>query len=427
MEVVMLERYFVRPQTVDRIRSSWIGGAIEQYVAWLSENGYASRNVFRRVPILVGFGEFSQKRGAKEWDELPGHIGAFSNWWASKHGTGQRSPTSRKKVVAEARNPIEQMLRLVIPCFAGTGRSHKPENPFEDQAPGFFQYLREERGLRPSTIWHYEHGLRHFAGYLKKINLTALGHLSAPVLSAFVMERAQKPLCMATRSNICGILRVFLRYLHREGVLDRDLARTVEFPQEYRLSHIPRSITWDEVRRVLQAVDRRTPAGKRDYAMLLLLVTYGLRAHEVAALTLDDIDWRNGRLRIPERKAGHSTAYPLSPLVGQTIIEYLKEGRPKTTDRHVFFRVLAPYKPITSAVLSCRARDYLLKAGISCPRPGSHTFRHTCVQRLIDAEFTLKTIGDYVGHRSPASTEIYTKVDIEALREVACGDGEDVV
>jgi integrase len=174
-------------------------------------------------------------------------------------------------------------------------------------------------------------------------------------------------------------------------------------------------------------VDRRTPTGKRDYAILLLLVTYGLRAREVAALTLDDVEWRNNRLQIPERKAGHSTAYPLSIVVGEAIVDYLRHGRPQTQDRHVFFRSQAPLDPIGHAAVSSRARHYLQKAGIQIPRPGSHTLRHTCVQRLVDADFGFKAIGDYVGHRSPASTQIYGKVAIEALRQVALGDGEEIL
>ena len=111
-------------------------------------------------------------------------------------------------------------------------------------------------------------------------------------------------------------------------MLIKDISGVVEHPQTFRLSGIPRSITWEEVRRVLESVDRRTPTGRRDYAILLLLVTYGLRAREVAAPTLDDIDWRNERLRIPERKAGHSTAYPLSSVVGEAILDYLMSRNP---------------------------------------------------------------------------------------------------
>jgi len=113
--------------------------------------------------------------------------------------------------------------------------------------------------------------------------------------------------------------------------------------------------------------------------------------------------------------------------VGQAIVDYLQNGRPQSADRHVFFRVIAPQNPITEATVSSRVAHYLHKIGISVPRAGSHTLRHTCVQRLVDAEFDLKVIGDYVGHRCTASTEIYSKVAIESLREVACGDGEEVL
>jgi integrase len=152
-----------------------------------------------------------------------------------------------------------------------------------------------------------------------------------------------------------------------------------------------------------------------------------LRGREVAALTLNDIDWKHERLAIPERKAGHSTAFPLSKSVGEAIIDYLQHGRPKTPDRHVFFRSAAPLQPIGSAAVSSCARQYLLRAGVHVPRPGSHTLRHTLVQRLVDADFSLKEIGDFVGHRSPASTQIYGKVALESLRQVALGDGEEVL
>lgn len=223
------------------------------------------------------------------------------------------------------------------------------------------------------------------------------------------------------------MLRVFLRYAHREGAHGADLSGAVGWPQVYRLSNIPRSISWDDVNRVLASVDRRSKAGRRNYAILLLLVTYGLRAREVAELSLDDIDWKNDRLRVPERKAGHSTAFPLSPVVGEAILDYLRHGRPETSDRHLFFRAVAPRRPIGAAAVSSLCRAYLLSAGVDVPRPGSHTLRHSAVQRLIDADFDLKTIGDFVGHRSSRSTEVYAKVAVEALREVALGDGEAVL
>ena len=220
---------------------------------------------------------------------------------------------------------------------------------------------------------------------------------------------------------------MFLRYAHREGAIARDLSRVVEGPQVYRLADIPRSISWEEVGQVLACVDRRTAVGKRDWAILLLLATYGLRSREIAALTLDDIDWKHERLAVPARKAGHSTAFPLSHAVGEALVDYLKHARPQSTDRRVFFRAVAPVAPLDYATIGGRARHYLLKAGIQVARPGSHTLRHSCVQRLVDADFSLKSIGDFVGHRSPRSTEVYRKVAVESLREIALGDGEEVL
>jgi integrase/recombinase XerD len=210
--------------------------------------------------------------------------------------------------------------------------------------------------------------------------------------------------------NIAGTLRVFLRHLHREGLLQRDISKQVEVPQHYRLADIPRSISWDSVQKMLDQVDRRTFVGRRDYAMLLLMVTYGLRTREVALLTLDDLDWKHDRLHVRERKADHNTTYPLAPAVGEA----------------AFWRHLAPRLPLTQAAVSAMASKYLHKAGIPVSRPGSHTLRHACVQRLVDNGFPLKTIGDYVGHRSPSSTMIYGKVQVGALREVAVSDGEDL-
>jgi len=425
-EVVMLERYYVRPVTVDRIRTSWIAPAIEQYVGWLAEQRYSSKTVSRRIPLLVAFGEFAKTRGATEFAQLADHLEPFVQTWVSGHARGKRSAQARKKIAEVVRNAVRQMLRLAIPGYIGRGRPHRPANPFEAQAPGFISHLTEEKGLQPRTLYQYRFHLYQFAAYLTRIGLKDLAYLSPKVLSGFVADYGPH-VAWPTLRNACGSLRVFVRYLYREGVLAKDLSSLVEFPQSYRLSGIPRSIGWEQVEQVLSGIDRRSACGKRDYAMLLLLATYGLRGCEVAALTLDDIDWRNDRLKIRERKAGNSTTYPLSAVVGTAIVDYLKNARPASKDRRVFLRTLAPLVPISSAAVSCRAAHYIRKTGIAVPRPGAHTLRHSCVQRLVNANFSLKHIGDYVGHRNAASTQIYGKVAIEALREVAQGDGEEVL
>ncbi|MHB1490324.1 MAG: tyrosine-type recombinase/integrase [Cellulomonas sp.] len=396
---------------------------IEEYVVWLVEHHYSVKSIWRRVPIVFAFGEFAAARGVCALSELPALLDAFVAERVARHDV---STGSTRPMAKEVRGPVEQMLSVVLSGFEPSGRRHHAQ-PFASVVPGFFDYLLEERGLRPASVLGYHHHLDRFEAYLRRIRVESIQELSPAILSAFVVERASAGLSRSTVRDGAGVLRVFLRYAHREGVLASDLSAAVGFPQVYRLSGIPRSISWADVNRVLAGVDRRTEAGRRDYAILLLLVTYGLRGREVAALTLDDLDWKRERLAIPERKAGHSTAFPLSTVVGEALLAYLQHGRPETSDRHVFFRAVAPRHPIGAAGVSSRARYYLLKAGVDVPRPGSHTLRHSAVQRLVDADFDLKTIGDFVGHRSARSTEVYAKVAVEALRAVALGDGEAVL
>jgi integrase/recombinase XerD len=169
---------------------------------------------------------------------------------------------------------------------------------------------------------------------------------------------------------LCSILKVFFRYLYRVGLMTRDLSKAIESPRRYRLSNLPRSITWSEVEVMLLKVDRRSAVGKRDYAILLLLVTYGLRSREVGALTLNDIDWKRDRLDVRGRKAGHSTAYPLAPTVGEALLDYLKHGRPETTERVLFIGAYAPYPPLSRVAVSDAGEIVSPQGGDQCVPAG---------------------------------------------------------
>src|SRR4051812_30773066 len=269
----MLETYFVKPQTVDRIRAVWIGAEIERYVAWLAERGYSVRCVLRRVPLLVAFGEFARLKGARSVADLPDHVDAFVDKRVGESRDAHRG--MGQTFVRDIRGPVEQLLRLVVVGFEGTGRPHHAV-PFAEAVPGFFGYLTSERGLRPESVVSYRHHLDRFEAYLGRVGVAGLHELSPALLSAFVAERSGAGLAKTTVREGCGVLRVFLRYAHREGLVRAELWKAVGWPQAYRLSTIPRSISWDDVGKVLAAVDRRTPCGKRDYAILLLLATYGL-------------------------------------------------------------------------------------------------------------------------------------------------------
>jgi integrase/recombinase XerD len=234
----MLESYFVRPNTVDGVRASWIGAEIERYVVWLAESGYSARSVLRRVPLLVCFGEFARARGARTVAELPEHIEPF----VAERMVGRPAVRCDGRLVArEFRNPVEQMLALAVPGFVGRGRRRARE-PFTGELPGFFEYLVSERGLRPRSLRNYQDHLVPFERYLARIGVVRLLELSPEILSAFIAERAGRGLAKTTLRDCCGVLRVLLRYAHREGVLHSDLSAVMEWPQAYRLSSIPRLI-----------------------------------------------------------------------------------------------------------------------------------------------------------------------------------------
>lgn len=414
----MLDHYFLKPSTVDRIRGCWLGAAIERYVRWLSEHGYEARSVYHRVPLLVRFARFTAHAGTLA--TLGGHVDGFIQEQLGCRRRRSRSETARQQYIRDVRSRIQHFLRV---SRIGEAPPTPAARPLAQWAPAFFTHLREERGLSPTTVDGYATQLRSFERYVTAQRLDGPRAITPAALDRFLAE-TRTHLCARSLVVTCAVLRAFLRYLFREGLATRDFSTLIEGPRAYRLSAIPRSITANDVHRTLSVIDRRSTVGKRDYAMLLLLAVYGLRAREVAALTLDDMDWHRSVIHVRARKAGHEATYPLAVEVGEGLLDYLQHARPQRADRHLFLRMVAPHGAVTSRIVADRATHALRQAGVAVARPGSHTLRHSCAQRLVDAEFSLKVIGDYLGHRQASSTRIYSKVDLEALRDVALGEGE---
>ena len=419
----MLERHFRRPVTVDRIRALWLGPQIDRYVDWLDARRASSDSVLRHVSTLRHFNAFVCARGVSSHEDLPQHVQPFVDDWMRTHGSNCLDRRARGAVLANAQVPVEQLLELTVPGFARV--RHRVARPFTASVPGFFTFLRDEKGLRPGTCDGYAVELRKFEAFLQR-SAVGLSELSPALLTRYVTERA-KALVPTSLHDCTGALRVFLRYLHRQDIIPADISRALPRGRKYKQSSLPRAILWTDVQRVLDGVDRRSNLGKRNYAILMLLASYGLRAREVAALELEDLDWAHSQLKVPARKGGHSSIYPLSASVGEAIIEYLRAGRPEVDDRHVFLSCRTPFCPITYCGVSELAAQHIVAAGIQVPRPGSHTLRHSCVQRLVEADVAFKAIGDYVGHRRAESTLVYAKVALHRLRLLAIGDAEEAL
>jgi site-specific recombinase XerD len=419
----MLEQHFRSLKAVDRVRALWLGPQIESYVRSLDEQHTSNATVRQHVRALAHFNDFVTARGVTQLRELPAHVDAFVEQWKADHGAWCKNAQDRAAVISQSRIPVERMLCVVLSGY--TRPTSKLSLPFSISAPGFFAFLIEEKGLRLSTLHNYTYTLRPFELYLERIGI-ALVELTPACITGFLRERAEA-LHKSGMLNSTTALRVFLRYLHREGILASDLVPSVPRGRTYKQASVPRAIRWEDVEQLLASIDRRSVLGKRDYAILVLLASYGLRSREIAAMQLDDFDWKHSQVSIPVRKGGHSTRYPLSATVGEAVIEYLQARRTDVGHRSIFLTTRSPYVPMQHFTVASMVGIRLRAAGIKVSRPGSHTLRHTCVQRLVQANVPFKVIGDYVGHRDPASTLVYGKVAVHKLRELVIGDAEDVL
>jgi integrase len=210
-----------------------------------------------------------------------------------------------------------------------------------------------------------------------------------------------------------------MRFLHRTGRIGIDLAPRILGPRLYAYESIPSALSAEQIARVLQSTCKdRSPMGYRDYAILRLLSTYGLRDGEITRLRLEDIDWRTERLSIRHSKTGANSQLPLMAEVGEALLNYLRRGRPKTDAREIFIRMRAPYRRLASLYSEIRQR--LAAAGVKPQgKCGPHAFRHARAVSLLRASVSRKVIGDLLGHRSEAATLPYLKLATEDLRAIA--------
>jgi site-specific recombinase XerD len=214
-------------------------------------------------------------------------------------------------------------------------------------------------------------------------------------------------------------LRVFLRYLAMLGDVPAGLPSQVSRPRAYRLAALPRAIEDGDLRRVLRSVRRTDASGKREYAILMVFATYGLRVGDVVALRLDDIHWRDGRIQIQVEKTGRPLALPLTDAVGNALADYLQHVRPQCDRREVFLSLTTPSVPLKTDYVSKLVRQAMDRAGVKLRRVASYAFRHGFATRLVRNGVALDTVASCLGHASSSTTFIYTKLAIEDLRSVA--------
>jgi len=216
-----------------------------------------------------------------------------------------------------------------------------------------------------------------------------------------------------------GALRGFLRFLAMDGRVPAGLGDQMDKPRLYQLEQLPRALPWETVRALLRSIDRASAKGLRDYAMFLLIATYGLRTREVVAITLDDIRWRQGRLRIHQSKTLSPLELPLTNEVSSAIVKHLKRTPPPPSYRRIFLRMRAPLGVLKRTAVGEAFQSLVRKSGLRIPFQGPHCLRHSLAVHLLKSGIPLKTIGDILGHRSATSTSTYLRLATTDLRQVA--------
>ncbi len=284
------------------------------------------------------------------------------------------------------------------------------DSPTDLLLAAFERFLLAEHGLAAGTVRGYVRHAQLLMGELSPAS--GLDELTAAQVMEAVLRESAKVSVSATQFFVSG-LRSFLRFLFLEGLVEVDLSQAALAVTGRRRSSVPRGITKADARALLSCCDRRSTLGRRDHAMILILLRLGMRASEVAGLKLDDIDWRTGEL-VVHGKRGREDRLPLPTEVGEAIASYLQRGRPASDQRELFLRARAPFRPIAARTVSSTVRRACRRAGVA--EVGSHRLRHTVACEMVSAGVPLVQIGQVLRHRSLQSTAIYARADLDQLR-----------
>jgi site-specific recombinase XerD len=384
-------------------------GPLEPFAAGFDEElarlGYTPAGTRRKLEVVAHLSHWLAGRGMIADDIGTETIGEFM---AARRAAGYSSQLT------------EQSLAWMLGYLRRVGAirpavASRPAAGTELMLERFGSFLADERGLAGKTrSAHLDSARRFLAAVIP--DGERLSALTAPDVTAFLAGRArvQAP---GTTQNTASMLRTFLTWLYAEGLIVAPLAGTVPGAYRRRRVRMPALVTGTEAAALLAACDRATAQGLRDYAIVLILTRMGLRAREVAALTLEDVDWRQGIVEVIG-KGGRRDQLPLPRDVAEAVIAYLRDGRPAAVlDRKVFVRSVAPHRGLTGYAVGHSVARAARRAGLDRVRP--HQLRYFAATAMQAAGAPLAEIGQVLRHDDERTTSLYAKVDVAALRPLA--------
>ena len=382
-----------------------LGGILDKLCNWLQSRGYPPDAIRRRIVGAPLLEESLRRRRVRSL-----HTCTVSVFKSCLPRT--------KRWTAQLAHALGRSLLEYFKEFGGL--AFTPPNSTEQLVGAYQDHLERAHGLAHVTIQRHSKIVVEFLRFLKYGDQPqSLRRLQVSEIDAYLSEAGHRR-GRVTMQHVTARLRVFLRFLAVEGMAPTGLDAYVESPRRYRGERLPRALSWKDVRSLLRAIDRSTLKGIRDYAMLLLIATYGLRISEVAGLEIDDIAWRDRRICVSRPKVGTPLLLPLTDEVATALLDYLRQARPDTELRQLFLRLRVPGGPILPGTVTDVFQAWAAHAGVRLPHlAGPHCLRHSVAMHLLRHGSPLKTIGDLLGHRSAESTCVYLRLNIDDLRDVA--------
>lgn len=292
---------------------------------------------------------------------------------------------------------------------------------FSNLIEDFAAFCSCDRGLSPVTVRDYCWHVRNFLAWWKGQN-HSFCDVSVKDIDAYISLKGASHWTRVSIASCAKSLRAFFRHAERRAWCRTGIAAAIQSPRIFRQEGLPGGPVWSDVQKLIASTNSYQPRDIRDRCMLMLFAIYGLRSGEVAKLRLDDFDWEQEVLTVWRPKQRRTQQYPLVQEVGHAVIRYLREVRPACAQRQIFLSLKSPFRPLSPGALHHLTKTRFTLLGIVTPRRGPHALRHACATWLLSGGFSLKEIGDHLGHRSSFATRTYAKVDLAGLREVGAFD-----
>ena len=403
----MFELLFTRPSAIERYRSAPLLKERLRYLVHCEQLGIKPETLCKIAAHqlnLVRLLDLQEDEGLNLRK-----IEAGFRQWSSPEERESR-PRARRRFFSHAERWLRFLCWLEEPQVTDHGHAR--------EVADFAARMSGERGWSDATIEGHCRTVDRFFVWLDERDVD-LASVKIALIDQAIAGYHARGYSRSTVHLYAQQLRAFFRFAEDQGWCKQGLADGIMPPRRHPGESVPKGLNRDEVIRLLATTEGDRPFEIRARAILMLLITYGLRSREVSSLQLDDLDWEKETLRVHCRKTGRTHLYPLSRSVGRTVLRYLREVRPVHPERRLFLTLKAPIRSLTREVIKEIVRIRVDRLGITGKRRGPHALRHAAAQHLLDQGLSMKAVGDYLGHRSVAATSVYAKVQLNALREVA--------